>query len=168
MLKKSLPRSAILLRWQVRDRLPSFRYPAPLGSPGQTVPGLPVRRGRASPGPSPLSGSPVASPLSGIIHALRSPCFAMAPAQAIRGLGVRRGDGPPDPHLLPPHPLELQLIPLRPWSFSARKAKARFLLYCIFQTLWCLKNVRRLSATAPALLYLPTSDRQGWWKCKGL
>ncbi len=87
MPKKSLLRSAILLRWQVR------------GSPS------------------------VANPLSGIIHALRSPCFAMAPAQAVRGLGVRRGEGPPDLHLLPPHPLELYLIPLRPWPFSARKAK---------------------------------------------
>ncbi len=48
------------------------------------------------------------------------------------------------------------------------KQKTRFLLCSIFQTLRCLKNVRCLSATAPALLYLPTSDRQGWWKCKGL
>ncbi len=45
-------------------RLPSFRYPAPLGSPGQTVPGLPVRRGRASTGPLSRSASPLSPPYS--------------------------------------------------------------------------------------------------------
>ncbi len=49
-------------------------------------------------------------PFAGRIHALRSPCFAVAPAQAIRGLSVRRGEGPPDLRLLPPHPLDLAQI----------------------------------------------------------
>ncbi len=49
-------------------------------------------------------------PFAGRIHALRSPCFAVAPAQAVRGLGVRRGEGPPDLHLLPPHPLDVSQI----------------------------------------------------------
>ena len=49
-------------------------------------------------------------PFAGRIHALCSPCFAVAPAQAIRGLGVRRGEGPPDLHLLPPHPLDVSQI----------------------------------------------------------
>jgi len=53
--------------------------------PGLAVRGKPVRRA---------------------IHALRSPCFAVAPAQAFRGLGVRWGEGPPDLHLVPPHPLD--------------------------------------------------------------
>ena len=64
-----------------RVRLPSFRFPAPLGSPGQTIPGLPVRRGErpqdsrlypahpwrtrlagsASTGPAACSASPTAA-----------------------------------------------------------------------------------------------------------
>jgi hypothetical protein len=46
----------------------------------------------------------MANPLSGIIHARRRPCFAVAPAQAVPGLGVRRGEGPPDLHLITASP----------------------------------------------------------------
>ncbi len=64
-------------------------------------------------------GSPsVANPLSGTIHALRSPCFAVAPAQAVRGLGVRRGEGPPDLHFIiasPTGPLSWSASPVDLW-----------------------------------------------------
>ncbi len=46
--------------------LPALRFPAALGRPGQTLRGLPVRRTKGPVDPWPVSGSPVANPLSGI------------------------------------------------------------------------------------------------------
>ena len=59
-------RCAILLRSRVRAYLPSFRLPASLGSPGQTVRGLPVRRTNRPLDHLQTSGSPMASPLTGM------------------------------------------------------------------------------------------------------
>ena len=86
-----------------------------------------------------VQGSPsVASPFSGTIHALRSPCFAVAPAQAVPGLGVPAGEGPPDLHLItasPTRPLSfIRFTPARP-STGQHDVKAtdrtRIVLTCM-------------------------------------
>ncbi len=59
-------RCAILLRSKARACLPSFRFPAPLGSPGQTDRGLPVRRANRPLDYLQISGLPMASPLTGM------------------------------------------------------------------------------------------------------
>ncbi len=119
-----------------------------------------------------VRGSPsVANPLSGIIHALHSPCFAMAPAQAVRGLGVRRVEGPPDLHLLPPHPLELYLIPLRPWPFSARKAKNAVFALLHFSNTYVFEKCAVPPCTALRLLkivFQQPASRASRWPCTPL
>ena len=62
----------------------------------------------------------MANPLSGIIHARRRPCFAVAPAQAVPGLGVRRGEGPPDLHLITASPTGALSYSASPLAFLTR------------------------------------------------
>jgi hypothetical protein len=70
----------------------------------------------------------MANPLSGIIHALRSPCFAVAPAQAIRGLGVRRGEGALDLYLITALPTGALSYFASPMAFLHPSLRKRFLL----------------------------------------
>ncbi len=60
-------------------RLPALGFPAALGRPGQTLRALPVRRAKGSLDPWQVSGSPMASPFSWAIPALRTFCFVSAP-----------------------------------------------------------------------------------------
>ncbi len=68
----------------------------------------------------------VASPFSGTIHALRSPCFAMAPAQAVPGLWAFGGVKVHRTFTLsPPHPLDHCLNPLHPSRAASGRLRLR-------------------------------------------
>ena len=91
------------------------------------------------------------------------PFFALAVllrSKVRGGLPVRRGEGSLDLHLVPPHPLGLYLVPLRPWPFcilrSADGTSRQLLLRCSTFRHPCRSLVPLLSSRSAGQSLFPT------------